>query len=133
MVQPRRLTPRRNSRRRVSEPNWTQSFSKEKRNPVPNPLRQNWGHIQALNQWLDVPEAAFHNIVMQTGRAEFKNGIIPGVFTAGLAEHIRSFQRPVFTPETLEQLVTRMLAANGSDTPAARAQHLAQVKQVQIS
>ena len=54
---------------------WTQSIyikGKTKKYNFPNPIRQNWGHIQALKSILG-PEIPIYSIITFSGDAELKN------------------------------------------------------------
>ena len=52
--------------------NWTQVIYKSKRK-FHNPVRQNWGHIQALKEVLNNDNIPYYSIVVFSNRAELKD------------------------------------------------------------
>ena len=57
---------------------WMQTLGKRKYR-FQNPLRQNYRHVKAIEQLLDIPTTAIHPLVVFTGSAEFKLGRPDGV------------------------------------------------------
>ncbi|HWB02788.1 MAG TPA: nuclease-related domain-containing protein [Verrucomicrobiales bacterium] len=107
---------------------WTVSYHGRRKEKLPNPLRQNFGHIRAVESLLKLAPGHCHGIVFFTGRAEFKKGPIPGVLTSGLAIHIMSFSTPAFDATTAADLAANLRAACQTRHPNARAAHLTQVR-----
>lgn len=107
---------------------WTQSFPTGRKERMLNPLRQNEGHISALSKLLGLPKESFHNLVALAGEAVLKKGPIPGVFTSGLAKHIRSFQHPIFEHAQVTQIMVRLRESDSSNDPNAKAAHLKEVE-----
>ncbi|MEI6130980.1 MAG: nuclease-related domain-containing protein [Planctomycetota bacterium] len=66
---------------------WTRVHFRNKRQ-VPSPLRQNYGHVMALSELLDVPPSKFRPLVAVRG-ATFKTALPHGVVTGGYASHVR--------------------------------------------
>ena len=58
---------------------WTQVFYRRK-NKFQNPLRQNYKHVKTLQELTGLPEQVFYNLVIFTGKAEFKTNIPRHVF-----------------------------------------------------
>ena len=58
---------------------WTQVFHRRK-NKFQNPLRQNYKHVKTLQELTGLPEQVFYNLVIFTGKAEFKTNIPRHVF-----------------------------------------------------
>ena len=56
------------------ESQWTQMIYRHK-SRFPNPLRQNYGHVKALQALFNLPEDNFRSIVVFTGNAEFKSDL----------------------------------------------------------
>ncbi len=84
---------------------WTQVNYKQKHR-FQNPLRQNYGHICALSELLDIPKEKLHGVVCFMGEAKFKTGIPEGVFLEGrYVNHIQSFQTPMFTDAEVGNLI----------------------------
>ena len=61
-----------------NERQWTQVIYRKK-SRFQNPLRQNYGHIKALQSLFDLPENHFHSVVVFTSDAEFKTNLGPNV------------------------------------------------------
>ncbi len=89
---------------------WTQVHFKQKHR-FQNPLRQNYAHICALSELLDLPKDKIIGVVCFMGDAKFKTGVPNGVFLEGrYVNHIESFQTPVFSEPEVADLVQRIEA-----------------------
>lgn len=87
---------------------WTQVNFKKK-NRFMNPIRQNYGHICALSELLDIPKSRFHNVVCFMGDAKFKTEVPEGVFIHGsYVTHIKSFKTEVFTQQELNAMRSKI-------------------------
>lgn len=87
---------------------WTQVNFKQK-HQFQNPLRQNYAHICALAELLNVPKENIHGVVCFMGDAKFKKGIPDGVFLEGrYIRHIKSFQSPVFSEKEVADLIQQV-------------------------
>lgn len=90
----------------ASDRRWTQRFPNGRTWTFPNPLRQNYGHVkavQALLAPLDVPAAAVRSVVAFVGQAVIKTPVPENVTTSvGLVSYIRSFSRPVLSADQVE-------------------------------
>jgi hypothetical protein len=83
---------------------WTQSvFGKKSR--FQNPLRQNYRHLRALSEFLQLPEDRFHSVVMFWGDCEIKTPMPANVLTSGYASYIRSKSDVLFTDAAVEDIV----------------------------
>lgn len=60
------------------QPTWTQSIYRH-RSSFQNPLRQNWRHIKALQEVLQVPLAQLHSVVVFTADCRFKTAMARNV------------------------------------------------------
>ncbi|MCE9645279.1 MAG: NERD domain-containing protein [Chloroflexi bacterium] len=90
-------------------PHWTQVIYRMK-HKFPNPLRQNYRHIKAIQKLLDfIPKEHIHSVVVFTGSAEFKTEIPKNVFYLDqLANHINTFQEDVITTNRMQFCVGRI-------------------------
>ena len=105
----------------VYDESWTQSFRRGGKKKIPNPIRQNYGHICALVECLGISKDYFHGVVVLTENSTFKTSMPDGVvYTVGLADYIKSFDRvqidPSQVPETAEAI--RKWAAEVGANPA---------------
>ncbi|MBL00435.1 MAG: nuclease [Opitutales bacterium] len=83
---------------------WTQVVYSEK-NKLYNPIKQNWGHIYALSDFLQIPRNKFKNIVCFVGDAEFKTDIPADVFTdSSYIDYITTFKNNVLTEAEVESI-----------------------------
>ena len=83
---------------------WTQVVYSEK-NRLYNPIKQNWGHIYALSDFLQIPRNKFKNIVCFVGDAEFKTDIPADVFTdSSYIDYITTFKNSVLTEAEVESI-----------------------------
>ena len=89
---------------------WMQVHFKQK-HQFQNPLRQNYAHICALSELLDLPKKKIFGVVCFMGDAKFKKGIPEGVFLDGrYIRYIKSFQTPVFSEAEVADLIQQIEA-----------------------
>ena len=108
---------------------WTQSIYRH-RSSFPSPLRQNWRHIQALQELLDVPLQHLHSVVVFSGDSLFKTDMPAHVTQGrGCVAYILQHQRPVWsiqeTAQWVDKLAQLRLKASRA-TDQAHVQHLRQ-------
>lgn len=83
---------------------WTQVVYKKK-NKLYNPIKQNWGHIYALSDYLNIPRIKFYNLVCFIGDAKFKTDIPLGVYTdRSFIRDIEVKAKEVLTIEDIEKI-----------------------------
>ncbi|MDZ8118732.1 nuclease-related domain-containing protein [Pontiella agarivorans] len=106
---------------------WTQVVY-QKKNRFLNPLRQNYGHICALSEFLDLPLSRFHNIVCFAGSADFKTDIPDGVFFGKeYVDYILNFKRTIFSKNevlNIRKQITEGRLAQGRETDKLHVQNV---------
>lgn len=105
---------------------WTQAFGRTKFR-IPNPLRQNYGHVCALRELLALPEEAFQSVVALVGECKLKTEMPPNARKSGLIRYIRSFDRPVLTEEQIAEASRKIEATR---LPRGWATHRRHVRNV---
>ena len=91
---------------------WTQHLRGQK-NDFRNPIKQNYGHIKALEQLLDLDKSAFISIVAFSDRATLKMDIDDGVVNfRELKGYIKSFSNVKFTDEQVERYTNIIRSAD---------------------
>jgi len=106
---------------------WTQvNFNQKHR--FQNPLRQNYAHICALSDLLDIPKNKIRGVVCFMGDAKFKTPVPEGVFIEGhYINHIQSFRDLVFSKAEVAELVQKIESTRferGLKTNRQHVQHL---------
>jgi len=92
-----------------------------------NPLRQNYGHVKAMAEFLNLPESAFVPAVFFVGNSAFANSMPSNVLSSGVAGYIESFQsRRLTDPQAVE--AARRLRENKANFFRTR-QHVADLHQ----
>jgi restriction system protein len=117
-----------------NQPKWTQSFRKSKF-PFQNPLHQNYRHIKALEEFLDLPSSMFHSVVCFLGETcELKTALPANVIRGGPFGYIKA-KREVLLPdervlEIVESIKTGMRPKGflGLSTAETKREHLASLK-----
>ena len=90
---------------------WTQVVYKQK-HYFQNPLHQNYAHIKALSELLQLPEEKFHSMVVFLGDCELKTQMPPNVCRIRqAASYIRRFQTTLLLPQEIEA-ATAVLSSN---------------------
>ena len=106
------------------EKTWTQAIGSQ-RNKFQNPLRQNFLHVEAIKEITGDGVDVLGQVIF-VGDAKFREmpDGVSGV--ADFKRHLRNV-REIPVPEPVEQAWAKLRAAMQTD-PAARQEHLAQVK-----
>ncbi len=105
---------------------WTQTLAGgHSKSHLPNPLRQNWSHIQSLRAALPtIPDSAFENVVALDDEAGFKTEPIENViFYSELTTYILSFRTVRLTEEQL-YLAIGYLSHTNQTVPITPEEHI---------
>ena len=87
---------------------WTQVIYKRK-TKFPNLIRQNYGHVKALQSLFNLPATAFSSLVVFTGDAEFKTDLGPTVFKLPqLIGHLAAERPKLFDERQMAYIVGRI-------------------------
>jgi len=81
-----------------NDSHWTQVIYKKK-SRFQNPIRQNYGHVKALQSLFTLPDQAFIPVVVFAGDAEIKSNLGPTVFSLDDLVSYMSDDRPVLFDE----------------------------------
>ena len=85
---------------------WTQTFYK-KSFKFQNPLRQNYKHIKALENLLNISADNIHSVVAFVGDASFKTHMPANVTSGdGYLRYIKSFQKTVFDESEVQNIIS---------------------------
>ena len=108
---------------------WTQVTFNDKYR-FQNPIRQNFGHVQAVQALLDfLPATAIQSVVVFLGDAEFKTDMPTGVFTlAMLVKHLRSCKQEVVSPNRVQFCVGRLETARLAITGQTDLEHVSALR-----
>jgi hypothetical protein len=93
-----------------------------------NPLRQNYGHLKALEEYLTVPITAMFPLVVFRGRFEFKTPMPPGVAAHGYRSFLERANETVFDERELRRIVTLLEVAASNSGFLARREHARAVR-----
>jgi hypothetical protein len=83
---------------RATDPQWTQVIY-NKKSRFQNPIRQNYGHVKALQALLSLSPDAFVPVVVFTGEAVFKSDLGPTVLKLPELIACLSAERPILFDE----------------------------------
>ena len=74
-----------------------------------NPINQNWGHILALVDYVNIPKHYFYNLVCLTGNAEFKTEVPDECFSPReMRKHILTYQEKRLSKKLLESVSQKL-------------------------
>ncbi len=111
---------------------WTQTFPNGQKYKFQNPLRQNYGHVKAIQEVLngmDLPGGIVKSVVVFVGDAEFKTEMPENVTLGfGAAEYIRSFKSQVLTAVQVLQICAVIESARMDQSWATNQQHVRNLK-----
>lgn len=84
---------------------WTQTFSQHQKYEFKNPIRQNYGHMKFLENFLTIDFNKFHSVIVFSGNGILKTPMPDNVCQLGnFCEYILSFNKPIFTQQEVERL-----------------------------
>jgi hypothetical protein len=93
---------------RPSDDYWTQVIYRKK-SRFRNPVRQNYGHLRAVQSLFKLPESAFTGLVVFTGDAEFKSDLGPQVIRLSqLLEFVEHRQGAALDEQKMTYVVGRI-------------------------
>jgi hypothetical protein len=107
---------------------WTAVYPDQSKHPFPNPLRQNFRHLKALETRLAIPPESFQSIVAFTGRCELKTPMPRNVITGDYRSLIESAGGITLTDSEVIRICHALDALKASSTPAALETHVAELK-----
>ena len=94
-----------------------------------NPIKQNYSHVWALKNLLEIPEDKFIPIVVFLGGATLKcNTQSAVIYSRQLRRYILSYQMPIFSQNELNDITNRLASANNLDKNRKK-EHLHSVRQ----
>ena len=93
-----------------------------------NPLHQNYRHVRALAELLNVPEHVMRPLIFFFGDCEIKTLMPPNVLTRGLCTYIKSFRDEVFSPNQVDDCFTKLCSAKASPVASHRV-HVASIRE----
>lgn len=103
---------------------WTQTIYHEK-NSFQNPIRQNFRHICALSERLNIPRDYFISVIAFTGDCDFKTERPAGVvYSREAADYIRSFRKPLIKDNQIGEIADAIQAWQGTVTDKMRKTHV---------
>lgn len=110
---------------------WTQNIYGHKYE-LRNPLRQNQGHIKAIQRLLvNDGTIPIHNIVAFSRQATIKvDRSLPVLYWGQIVRYIRRFKEPMISDEKVGEIYRTLMNSNVTDK-GARKQHISSVKQSQ--
>ncbi|WP_372603315.1 NERD domain-containing protein [Actibacterium sp.] len=109
----------------TNQEKWTQVQNRRKRS-FQNPLRQNYAHVKAVQEILQVDENALHNLVVFTGSAEPKT-VMPDSVAWGLKDLGRLIalqNEQVFSDAQVNAYAQKLRDQSFENTKAVRQEHV---------
>ena len=110
---------------------WTQVIYGEKFK-LPNPLKQNYGHIRSLQAILNVSPEIIHSVIVFVGDSKFKTPMPPNV-TKGrkFAKYIKSFKAIVLSDKEVKNIIQQLQTGRLERGKKTNKQHIRNVQAVQ--
>ncbi|MBD8071577.1 NERD domain-containing protein [Bacillus sp. PS06] len=111
---------------------WTQTIYKKKSNFY-NPIHQNYGHIKAIQGFLEnEDDAIFHSIIAFSPSAtikemDVKSSNVQVVYTTDLLKTIQGYTKPVLTEQQVKRMVTRLSFVHKPDKNK-RKEHVSKIR-----
>lgn len=113
------------------EAKWKITYRGGGRRDVPNPLRQNWGHVQAVLRLVEsfgVASSSVHNVVFLSPQATLKKGPIPGVVQRSLCAHLMGYREQLLSDDMVNRIVGVLGKASLACDAKAVVRHRSEVR-----
>lgn len=101
-----------NYRGYITGSEWGEKWTENKKFSIPNPIKQNYGHVKALAELLDLAEERFVPLVVFTTNADVKVQSEKIVYTTQLRKTIRAYQEPKLDTDQVNALTDKIKNAN---------------------
>ncbi|MBO6603674.1 MAG: NERD domain-containing protein [Roseicyclus sp.] len=114
----------------ADQASWTQTIYGHKTR-FKNPLRQNFGHVKAIQDALGIDQRRIHNLVVFAGSAEPKTPMPPDVSWSvrELAQSVLSRQQVVFADAEVAAMSAKLASGKFQTTKEVKKAHIQHVKQ----
>jgi len=93
-----------------------------------NPLHQNYRHVKAIAEFLNLPDDRIHSLVMFWGDCEFKTDMPRNVMLKGYATYIKGFEKVLFMDQEVTSSVEALRSGALPKTWATHKAHLESLK-----
>ena len=117
---------------REKDREWTQTFPNGRKYKFQNPLRQNYGHVKAIEEILNgagLPVGVVKSVVVFVGDAELKLEMPENVTVGfGAAEYIRTFQTRVLSELQVLKICGAIESARMEQSWATNREHVRNLK-----
>lgn len=108
---------------------WKETFRTTGATSFRNPIKQNWGHVYALAEYLSIDKRAFKPIVVFSNSATLKvRTTLPVIYMSQLKKHILSYTQEIIPQENMERIYDRISKANLVGTESGN-RHVESVKE----
>ena len=109
---------------------WTQSFRRGKKHIFPNPLKQNYSHIKALQAITKLPEDMFINMVVFIKKAEIKTNLPDNVCKTPMdAKRYITAHKQILLSDTQVRDAIKDVKNAQETSPEARREHVANLRE----
>lgn len=107
---------------------WKETFRTTGGSYFRNPIKQNWGHIYALSEFLNIDKRVFKPIIVFSDKASLNiESSVPVVYMSQLRGVISEYQQQIISPKDVIVLYDRIIKANIID-PEAKKKHTESIK-----
>ncbi len=111
-----------------SQAQWTQKIFRQNFK-FQNPLRQNYKHVKALEDLLDVPAGTVHSVVVFFGNSTFKTPMPANVtHGGGYITYIKSFRESVLSPSVVQGVAAQIRDGRLAPTRETHRRHVEHLK-----
>ena len=112
------------------QPEWTQSYGKQKKFTFQNPLRQNYKHTRTLADLLGVSHEVMKPIVAFVGSAKLRAGMPENVMVGGVVGYIKGFKEDLFSEEEVDDILRTVEDERLSPGFKTHRDHVRHVKEI---
>ncbi len=108
---------------------WKETFKTTGGNYFRNPIKQNWGHVYALSELLNLNRKVFIPVIVFSDKANLNvESTVPVIHMAQLKRCILSYSQEVLTPKEASTIANSIKKANLAETDIGK-RHSQSVKE----
>lgn len=111
----------------AKSPKWTIVRNRRKFQ-IQNPLHQNYRHVKAVVEFLDIEEAKVHSLVMFWGECEFKTSMPSNVILTGYTSYIKNFHEQLISDKEVVEAVDALRTGALPKTWETHKMHIASLQ-----
>jgi hypothetical protein len=103
---------------------WTAAYRNREKHRFQNPIRQNYRHLKALQDFLKLPRSSLTPIVVFSSRSRLMTALPPQVMGENYIEFVRGVEEVALSPEDFDAICAGLDGLSAKSDSAALSRHV---------